>query len=202
MKFSLISLFLYLVSSVALAQDAAFGLKWGMSKDLVEKTGVVLTRTGGEGKIEIYRSTSVPVPLSSGEFYTLIFHKSWGLQKLGMASITIKNDPTGRQSKELYSNFKSALIEKYGNPNDSSESVGNRLYKEFDEFYLCLKYTGCGLWYTFWKKGANLNGTILVEINGLSRNDGYVRLSYEGPKWDEAVDENNSNKKANDRKGL
>jgi len=105
MKFSLISLFLYLVSSVALAQDAAFGLKWGMSKELVEKTGVALTRTGGEGNLEIFRTTSVPIPVSIGESYTLTFHQSWGLQKIIMRSKKIQNDPTGREGKEQYNNL-------------------------------------------------------------------------------------------------
>jgi hypothetical protein len=202
MKFLLISLFFYLVSSIAVAQDAAFGLKWGMSKELVEKTGLVLTRTGGEGNIEIYRSTSVPVPLSIGETYSLSFHKSWGLQRLNMISKKIRNDPTGRESKEQYSNLKSALIEKYGNPKQINEIFGNRLYKEFDEFYLCLRYTGCGMWSTLWDEKLDVRGSILVEIKGLSRSDGYIRLGYEGPKWSDAIDEHNSNKSTNDRKGL
>jgi len=202
MKFSLISLFLYLVSSVALAQDAAFGLKWGMSKELVEKTGVALTRTGGEGNLEIFRTTSVPIPVSIGESYTLTFHQSWGLQKIIMRSKKIQNDPTGREGKEQYNNLKVALSEKYGNPKDTTEYFGLRLFKEFDEFYLCLRYAGCGGWMTTWNADPNLRGMIGLQIRGLSRSEGSILLSYEGPKWSEAVDENSSNKNANDRKGL
>jgi len=38
----------------------------------------------------------------------------------------------------------------------------------------------------------------MLELNGLSRGVGYIRLTYEGPKWGVAVDESNEEKqKAN-----
>jgi len=55
---------------------------------------------------------------------------------------------------------------------------------------------------TTWNADPNLRGMIGLQIRGLSRSEGSILLSYEGPKWSEAVDENSSNKNANDRKGL
>ncbi|MGV3526280.1 MAG: hypothetical protein ACO1RX_18825 [Candidatus Sericytochromatia bacterium] len=78
------------------------------------------------------------------------------------------------------------LTSKYGQPSEQFHKTGLKLYEDGDEFYECLRYTGCGYWSSFWKvDGEN---RIQLTLKGLSYGTGYLVISYEGPQWSQAID--------------
>ncbi len=84
--------------------------------------------------------------------------------------------------------YKNAVSKKYGPAGDdlTTEMVGLSLYKDSDEFYECLKYSGCGYYTAIWK--VNTGGAINVTIKGSARGTGWVELQYEGPEWSSSLD--------------
>lgn len=74
------------------------------------------------------------------------------------------------------------------------------LYQNYDEFYQCLAYDGCGYWRDGFKSPDRY---ISIQLNGLGRGKGYIYLEYEAqPEWDQAFDQNKADKKAVTKKGL
>ncbi len=184
------------------AADGPLGLSWGLSVPQVNKLSSGLKALKTDGKFTIYTTTNLPKNLSFAESYNLTFHSNFGLQKIVIIGKTINSDPTGNEGKKTYSELKNSITERYGLPSNkySMETIGNKLYKEYDEFYQCLKYQGCGAWSSLWD--LNENGTIALEIKGLSRGSGYLILSYEGPKWSEAVDMHRNERSSVDKSAL
>ena len=191
-----------LPASSAFSQTGPFGLRWGMTvEDVKAQANVVPTNERKEGNFISYRLSSVPSPVSIAEQYLVIFHRSTGLQKATLVSKDFTGDPTGRDGKETYASIKSALIAKYGQPKTEFESTGNRLYKEVDEFYQCLRYSGCGAWASFWEPDET-RGHIALQLRGTGRGVGYLTIGYESRNWNQLVDEEKASKRANDSKGL
>lgn len=192
------------MSQAALAQsnDAPFGLSWGQSAEELRARGVNLSQTKRESDFTFFSATKVPIGISIAEKYSIIIHDRHGLQKVAMHSENFNNDPSGSDGRKAYADYKEALAGKYGPPDSrySREVVGVKLYKERDEFYECLKYTGCGMWSSLWSL-AN-GGTIGLELKGISRGTGWLNLTYEGPRWSDAVDNVKANRSAQDRKAL
>jgi hypothetical protein len=174
--------------------EAPFGFAWGMSQSQVQNLVKSIKKTSSNGKFSFLEFSKAPKNLSNAEKYVAVFDKQYGLQKLIFASKKIESDIYGDNGKSQYEDLKKAIVNKYGKPTDNAEIVGLHLFKDTDEFYQCLKYDGCGGWLSIWKGTPN----IILELNGLSRGVGYIRLTYEGPKWGVAVDESNEEKqKAN-----
>ena len=200
---SLICGLMVLVASIcnfAIAQDGPFGLQWGDTAQELREKGLTLSDTKRDGLFSIYRTTSMPKNISIAESYSMIIHDRFGLQKVSVISKNIENDPTGREGKQIYNEFKSAISEKYGAASTSIERTGAKLYQEFDEFYQCLNHSGCGYWTSVWD--LKDKGTIGIYLKGLSRAKGYIVITYEGPQWSRAVDEARGQKSTNDRKAL
>ncbi|MFZ4650688.1 MAG: hypothetical protein ACOYLV_08250 [Rubrivivax sp.] len=191
-------------AQVVLAQgnDAPFGLSWGLSAEDLRARGVNLAQTKRESEFTFFSATKVPTAISIAEKYSIIVHDRHGLQKLAMHSENFNNDPSGADGKKIYAEYKAALASKYGPPDSSysREIVGLKLYKERDEFYECLKYTGCGMWSSLWSLPNG--GTIGLELKGINRGTGWLNLTYEGPRWSDAVDNVKANRSAQDRKAL
>ena len=78
---------------------------------------------------------------------------------------------------------------KYGEPSNNITSIFQSLYTEADEVYQCLKYPGCGTIATYWVNKEGIPN-ISIELQGLSRGQGFIRLVYESPNWDSIVDKN------------
>lgn len=188
------------VSSLAYSQEGPFGLYWGESESQIKARGVSLVQNKRDGEFVFFRTNKTPKNLSVADVYSLIVHDRYGLQKVTSYSKDVKDDITGSEGKKLYSQFKDSISEKYGSPKDSIEYSARRLYREYDEFYQCLRYTGCGNWSTFW----NLDdkGVISIELKGLGRGVGFIILSYEGPNWSRAVDENKNQSSSKDKNAL
>lgn len=188
---------LFFLSSTSFAQEvqAPFGLTWGMLQD--EFAGSECTK---QDALTLCTVTDVPRPISIGESYILIFAPNRGLQKVSMIGVTIDNDITGSEGKESYATFKSALADRYGTP-DEFEWSGRELYDEYDEFYQCLRYQGCGYWTSIWH-GENIDGTVAIELKGLQRGEGYITLTYESKDWSTVVDEAEAATRENDLDAL
>ena len=112
-----------------------------------------------------------------------------------MMSKNIDDDITGSKGKELYSKIKSSLTNKYGD-SKNYEYTGRKIYDEYDEFYQCLKYSGCGNWMSFWE--AKEGGIVALEIEGAARGKGYLRLSYESKNWSGIINERKQKTDMND----
>ena len=179
--------------------EALFGLRWGMTVAEVKSAGVSITKTDGDRNLETYKALSVPKTLSDFESYWMIFAdgklaKVWGLSK------NIENDPSGASGKERFDTLRSALVQKYGQPKINSQTVGNKLFKEYDEFYQCLKYSGCGLWAATFEPG---DKDLSIELKGLSRGTGYINITAEAkPQWDQALKVYKSRKNSSDKDAL
>jgi hypothetical protein len=138
-----------------------------------------------EGNLTSITISSPPKPLSSTKDVQLIFGKVRGLQKIIWNSEPILDDVYGIEGKDKFNKLKDNLIKKYGNPSDGTEIVGLELYDEADEFYQCLDYAGCGSWNSIWEVDNGVS--ILLQLHGASRGEGWLSLAFEGPGWLEAL---------------
>ena len=201
LKLALASL-VFLTSSAVLAadgDDALFGLKWGMSISEIRSTGSTLTKSRGDRNLETYKTSTVPRPLSDFESYMLIFAdgklvKLWGIGK------DIPGDPTGSSGKERFETLRAALKEKYGQSTQNYQTIGNKLFKEYDEFYQCLAYSGCGMWVSTFETQEK---AVILELKGLKRGIGYLEITAESkPQWSNALEIYKSKKANSDKDAL
>lgn len=191
--------FVPLGASAADGDDALFGLRWGMSPSEIKANGVTLTKVKAEKNLETYRSTSLPKNISDSESYTLVFANG-KLVKLWSVSKNIEGDPSGSQGKERFETIQSSLTKKYGEPTLNRQTVGNKLYKEYDEFYQCLAYSGCGIWVSLYE---TKDKTVSVQLRGLRRGTGFIDLTAEAtPQWDQALEVYKANKNKSDSDAL
>jgi hypothetical protein len=186
-KFAIVFVFISMVPAVCSAEDGPFGLSWGMTKEQVEKLGVKLELSSTKMTVDVLTTEKLPKNVSIAEKYTLIFDRKHNFQKVIMVSKDIGNDPYGNEGKEKYAELKKSLIAKYGKPSFSFEKVGRKLWNEKDEFYQCLAYTGCGGWVVSFEDKAS-GQVIGLQLEGIKRGIGFLRLTYEGPRWSEIVD--------------
>ncbi|GAD29940.1 hypothetical protein PLEI_1594 [Photobacterium leiognathi lrivu.4.1] len=194
-----ISLLLLSTSSIASGIKAPFGLAWGMSKSDLTSAGVELSECSTDKGVERCQTLKPVKGVSFGQLYALFIDQEKGLHKVIMISQDITSDISGSKGKALYSKVKSSLDKKYGE-SKSYEYFGNKLYDEYDEFYQCLKYDGCGSWVSFWspKDGGNA----IAELKGLSRGHGFLRLAYESNTWSQIVDSMKKREQASDDDAL
>lgn len=186
-------------ANAADGDEAMFGLKWGMSPNEVKALGTTLTKTKAERNLETYKTGSLPKNLSDIESYLLIFADG-KLVKMVAIGKDIVNDPTGSGGKERFESLTSALTEKYGKPSNNYQSVGNKLFKEYDEFYQCLAYSGCGMWSSVYEP---TDKDISVDLKGQRRGSGYIVLTVESkPQWSRALDVFKTRKNSSDKDAL
>lgn len=198
-KIIAISTLLITMNSFASEIEAPFGFAWGQSKSDITSAGVAFTECAIDKDIETCQTSKPIKGVSFGELYALFIHKDKGLHKVIVISKDIKSDSTGAEGKALYSKVKTSLDKKYGSSR-SYEYTGNKLYEENDEFYQCLKYDGCGSWVTFWS--LDNGGNALIELKGVARGHGFLRLAYESNVWSQIVDNLRANEQASDEDAL
>jgi hypothetical protein len=186
----------------ALAADgdeALFGLRWGMTPAEVRAIDVTLTKSKGDRNLEIYRTTSLPRNVSDTESYSLMFADG-RLVKLWAVGKNIVNDPTGSNGKERFEALRSALTEKYGKPTSNAQTTGNKLYRESDEFYQCLAYSGCGVWASIYETSEKV---VSVELKGMSRGTGFLDITAEAkPQFERALEIYKTRKNKSDKDAL
>ena len=182
--------------------EAPFGFVWNQTKSELISKGFVLTECNDSQEIPVESCTlkTSPKKYSKADFFSLIFAKNKGLQKVSMLGKDIKNDPYGSSGKEQYRSLSSSLAKKYGEPSDTFEWTGRDLYKDSDEFYECLNYQNCGSLTSYWLEGTE--GTITLDLRGVSRGAGFIKLTYESKRWSDILDKFNSEKSAGDEDSL
>jgi hypothetical protein len=172
--------------------NAPFGLMWGMTETQVTQlVGVEIKKKVDSdlplGTTGVLQVTSLPKNLTMAESYYLIFVTEKHLQKIVMYSKDIENDVSGTKGKEMYEKIKMSLRKKYGSPTDQLEVSGLKLWEEWDEFYQCLDYSGCGNWMSAFED--EKSGMIIgLELKGIRRGRGFIQLTYEGPFWSTYID--------------
>lgn len=176
--------------------QAPFGLKWGAKKsDFSNLFDCETNRT-----FISCRTNSVPKGLSNTEFYSFIFDNEEGLVKITHYGKNIIGDPYGTEAKDRFNKLKSALSGKY--PDAKKKDfiwMHLKLYKESDEFYECLRYSGCGSYaFAISPEG----GGIFIEVYGMRRGEGYIKLIYESAKWSDVIDRFKASKDADDADAL
>ena len=165
----------------------AFGAEWGWSYQRLKDAGAECQPVA-MNDFDAYKCSKMPKNLSKVDFFNVIFDEVNGLQKIRMVGQDITGDPYGTAGKQRYMDYKNAITKKYGPASDdlTIEMVGLSLYKDSDEFYECLRYSGCGYYTSLWK--LDPAGTVNVTIKGASRGKGWVELQYEGPEWASSLD--------------
>jgi len=156
--------------------EAPMGLKWGMSKSAVpggvefikNMSGYELTRVSDLSRIRIPKIRKL-------KELVLIFAND-GLQKILIVFEKTKDDVTGSDNKYYYFKIKEILSHKYGKTTNTFEYIGKQVYENKDEFYQCLRYSGCGAYMSFF---TSENVNIRVFIEGFRRGVGYVAIEYE-----------------------
>ena len=190
------------VSAAAYAQEsqsevqAPFGLEWGVLQS--ELSG--LTNCSSKQSVAFCDIDSVPKPLSDAHRHLLAFDDKEGLVKVAYFGKPITDDPFGTKGVKRFNELKVALLGKY--PKAEKHDLIQmhlKLYQDSDEFYECLRYSGCG----FYALGISPEkGSIILEISGLSRGQGYISLTYESPKWGDVIKKAKSSKQASDKDAL
>ncbi len=178
--------------------EGPFGLNWGSKPKEIISAGISLLNETNQGRFKLYEVKSLPKNLSIAENYILIFDNKYGLQKVVMISKNITGDIYGTEGKNIYSDFKIKLTNKYGPP-QSFERIGVKLYDEMDEFYQCLSYEGCGIWSSVFNSDSLVVG---LDLKGIGRGVGYIEIVYEGPLWQRSLDDKNSDDSKSDDDAL
>ena len=197
---------LFIISTIisfnSFSSDGPFGTTWGQSVGELEKAGMICAEKETDSKNDLVtcKTSSLPKDISIKDFYYLLFSDTYGLQKVVMISSDITGDITGREGKELYNKYKSVLVKKYSKPTFELETVGVKLYDEYDEFYQCLAYDGCGSYLSIFEPEEG--GAVSIELKGLARGKGYIKLGYEGSKWSQHLNEVRNRKQSVDSDAL
>jgi len=184
---------------ISYCADAMFGLTWGVSPRTLKASGLVLVKKAVDRNIYVYSCNILPKNLSIAESYLLLFDGDTSLVKITMVSVTFTEDLYGTEGKEKFDDLVSLLISKGNSVDKSYASVGNEVYEDEDEFYECLGYEGCGLWMALM---SGENKRISINLNGLSRGKGYIRMTIEGPDFEKVINKYNGMKKSSDADAL
>ena len=198
----ILTAFFFLSLKAAVEIKAPFGFEWDQTKsDLSSKGFDLLDCSISESiPIESCQLKNSPKKYSKADFFFLVFASGEGLQKVSMIGKNITSDAYGTSGKEQYSSLKTTLSKKYGKPSDVFEWTGRELYKDADEFYECLKYQGCGTQASYWLD--DVEGTISLDIKGVSRGTGYITITYESKRWSDILDRFNNENNSADEESL
>lgn len=162
--------------------EAPFGFKWGQK---INTAKCVDIREISPGTIACKMST-VPKPIQKLDFVILLMYKG-ALVKMTAFLKDIDSDPYGVKGTEAYEAMKGLLSKKYGEPGTTAEFIGRELYQEPSEFYQCLRYDGCGMFFSAW--GETDASQVALELIGLGRGNGFLKLTYESTAFKKALDE-------------
>ncbi|MCL6745130.1 hypothetical protein [Kosakonia sp. R1.Fl] len=179
--------------------SAPLGLTWGDSREkLVNDYGASLYDKN-ETRLKIYVINKPPTPVPGFEEYYGVVDDKFGLVKV-IAIENINDDAFGSKGLDEYKSLKSLLTKKYSKPDLSYEYIGRDLYREKNEFYQCLAYQGCGSYSTFFSPAGG--GDIALELKGIKRGQGFVKISYESLLFKSVTDERDAENKDKKEKGL
>ncbi|ECK6867611.1 hypothetical protein FSD44_24235 [Salmonella enterica] len=175
------------------------GLRWGEGiSDLTKYNGAkIIVKSGRYALLSI---ENTPVKIPGFEVKGLVNDK-YGLVKVEIKKDII-DDIYGAEGVELYEKYKKVLEGKYGKPKPSYEYIGRSLYKEKDEFYQCLSYSGCGQYISFFFPVKDSHMTISLELKGERRGRGRLEMVYESQAFMNAKSEDANEEKDAIKNGL
>jgi hypothetical protein len=165
--------FCYLISFAD--ENAMFGLRWGMSPIDVTAVGIDLMRVSNESNLYLYACDTLPKNPVIARHYFLTFDEDSSLVKIKMKSVNITDDLYGDKGKGKFDHFLSLLRTKY-RVESVLCTVGGRSYEGSDEFYQCLRHTGCGYWQAVLR---DCNKTIVLKLEGVDRGVGFISITVE-----------------------
>ena len=174
----------------AIEKQTTMGLTFGQTYEEAQAAGLQATKLETDNSLTTYKVTKLPQQPSSTDVAMVVFDATFGFQKLVWHSKNIEADVSGISGKSQYDSIKTVLEKKYGPPAKILERSGLKLFQEYDEFYQCLAYPGCGYWFSYWEGDFGLT-SLGIETQGL-RGEGWLKVVYEGPKWATIVDQRES----------
>ncbi|MCK4412557.1 MAG: hypothetical protein KAY32_03335 [Candidatus Eisenbacteria sp.] len=179
--------------------EALGGLTYGMSTKEVEATGATLSLLDQDRNLFSYEGHSLPKDISDIDFYILIFDEDSSLVKMTAILRQISDDPLGIAGKDRFNELAAILAEKYRLV-DEKRATGLKVWTEADEFYECLDYSGCGLWF---KQYEDPDKEIALQLKGTGHGTGYITITSEWTvPFREALAKKNAAEKAADSEGL
>lgn len=188
------------VRSAAAQQEAPFGFTWGQTLQDIQSMNLEIIQEKMQWT-HVHRIDlkNAPITPDDTDQIILMVDPKFGLGRIIWISNVIKDDIFGSKGKEKYVEISSLLSSKYGTAQTIVEHIGLELYRDDDEFYECLAYSGCGIWVTSWQIP---DGAIVVQLRGLARGTGYLGVTYEGPNWQEILDALKEKSKAKAQKAF
>jgi len=187
MKYFLAMIALSMISAPVHAQEViigpSFGFSWGANFADVRKSypNATVEKDGDLTVLRIVGASSPNLP-SDTDFLSLLFTDKFGLIKQFWTSTNFAGDIYGSEGKEKFETLYEALSRRLGEGREF-QYVGAELYRESDEFYECLGYEGCGAWVVFWRGTESDESIATLQLEGVSRGNGYLAYSVEHPNW-------------------
>ena len=184
----LISLLLtgLLAALPASAAEQVFGLRWQHTPTQLQAQGIHLDLRKTDGRLSMYKATSLPKNVSDAEWYLLIFDKDAGLVKVIMATRSFTGDTAGTHGKQRFDQLASLLRQrgykaiKGQQVEQSGTATGG--------FYACLAHPGCGTWKAAYRKDHVL---VAMQLHGMPGGTGFITMSFqEEPQFSQALKKN------------
>lgn len=192
-------------------QLEAFGLRFGDALSTAKSKGLQLTVGDGRpgsllpyssivGPFDCYPNVhKLPAHPTTTAWTQLCFSPAEGLQKLLWAGTGRVVDPQKRDRhepiKQDYLSMKDLLEKKYGVHTKQAEPVAFQICLEtplaMAQYYA--SFDNCRAWHTTWNgEFGSVELEMIVFNRAFGRNDpneqaGYVRLTYQGPRWESAL---------------
>lgn len=175
-----------LVALPALAAEPVFGLAWQATPAQLQAQGVQMKLRKTDGRLSMYKATSLPKNVSDAEWYLLIFDKDQGLVKVIMATRSFTGDADGARGKQRFDQLDSLLHQRgyTAIKGQQAEQVGSAS----DAFYACLARPGCGTWKAAYRKDHVL---VAMQLRGMPTGTGFITMSFqEEPQFTQALKKN------------
>ncbi|GKX54110.1 hypothetical protein SOASR030_02220 [Leminorella grimontii] len=161
--------------------EAPLGLKWGMTKDEVEKHAEELSLLERKGdRLSSYYLRNPEKIIDGMDGYSVSVDDKFGLVSVEMLQ-SFNNDDKGTKVKSRYDVIKEALSKKYGTP-----SLLEYINNERISFYSCLRIDGCGSMTAFFDGN---NGQALILINSSDVDRGNIFIRYKTHELDKIMSE-------------
>lgn len=175
-----------LLALPALAAESVFGLQWQVTPAQLQAQGVQLQLRKTDGRLSMYKATSLPKNVSDAEWYLLIFDKDQGLVKVILATRSFTGDTDGARGKQRFEQLDTLLHERgYTSINGQQ---AERVDSASDGFYACLARPGCGTWKAAYRKDHVL---VAMQLRGMPGGTGFITMSFqEEPQFTQALKKN------------
>lgn len=162
---------------------APFGFSWSDTYSDVDSRFPRNVPQNINGLLAVYLGSDVQTAFdaslpSNTESVFLYFNEDDVLVKIQWNSEEFINDSDGATGKKEYSRILDRLSARLGDPDSELTAAGLRVYREKNEFYECLSYPDCGMWYASWG-GEGFGGYASLRLHGKGTARGILRYLVE-----------------------